>query len=75
MFRFDETIITQINFANKRFLANASIVGEQTEIGILTKPNNVGYTAIMLDYLNFQESTDNFDNDIDSVILDYVITQ
>lgn len=75
MFRFDETIITQINFANNRFLANASIVGEQTEIGILTKPNNVGYTAIMLDYLNFQESTDNFDNDIDSVILDYVITQ
>ncbi len=71
-FRTENTILSQLNFSNQRFLANASIVAEQTEVGVLTKPNNQGYVVFMLDYLNF--AVDNgIDNETIEVTLDYVI--
>jgi hypothetical protein len=71
-FRTENTIVSQLNFANKRFLANASIVADQTEVGVLTKPNTQGYVVFMLDYLNF--AVDNgIENETVEVTLDYVI--
>lgn len=74
MFRNENTIVTQLNFANQLFLANATLISEQTEVGIVTLPNNQGYVALMLDYLNFAVDTD-IDDEAEEVILDYVIIQ
>ena len=73
MFRSEDTIITQLQFAEKAFLANATIISDQTEVGIVTKPNRVGYTAIMLDFLTFAVDVGT-DTEAVEVALDYVIT-
>jgi hypothetical protein len=74
MFRNENTIVTQLNFANQLFLANATLISEQTEVGIVTLPNNQGYVALMLDYLNFAVDTE-VNDEAEEVILDYVIIQ
>ena len=72
MFRSSTTFSSQLTFAEKSFLGNASIVAEQTEVGILVKPNTVGYTAFMLDFLEFAEDT-GIEDEVVMVTLDYVL--
>jgi hypothetical protein len=72
MFRSENTIVTQLNFCNKVYLANASLVSEQTQVGVVTLPNDQGYVALMLDFLEYSLDTDIFDQS-DEVILDYTL--
>lgn len=72
-FRTTNTIATQYQFACKKYLGNATIIGEQTQVGLITKPNEVGYTAIMLNYINFAINNE-IENETVSNTLDYCIT-
>mgnify|MGYP003404577611 FL=1 len=72
MFRNDATIVTEFNFACKKYLANASIAGQQTTVGVVTKPLN-GYVVFMLEYVDFCIDQD-IKNDELGPILDYTIT-
>jgi hypothetical protein len=72
MFRTENTIITQLNFCNKTYLANATLVSDQTQIGVVTLPNNQGYVALMLDFLEYSLDTDILEEE-DEVILDYTL--
>ena len=71
MFRSENTIISQYQFCAKKYLANASIASEQTEVGVVTKPLS-GYVVFMLDYLNFAIETE-IDNETVGLTLDYSI--
>jgi len=72
MFRTDATIVTQFEFASKKYLANASIAGQQTTVGVVTKPLN-GYVVFLLEYVDFCIDQD-IKNEELNPILDYVIT-
>jgi len=72
MYQPHNTSISQLEFAREKFLANASIFASQTEVGIVTKQLN-GYTAIMLEYLDFAFSED-IDNEAVEATLSYVLT-
>jgi hypothetical protein len=72
-FKTTATIESQYQFACKKYLGNATIVSNQTTIGVVTKPNSIGYTAIMLNYLSFANNS-GIENDTVSVALDYCIT-
>jgi hypothetical protein len=72
-FRTTNTIATQYQFACKKYLGNATIVADQTQVGLVTKPNEIGYTAIMMNYLSFAINSE-IENDTVSVALDYCIT-
>jgi len=74
MFRTSTTIDSQFQFACKKYLANATIVADQTQVGVVTKPNTQGYVVFMLDYLDFGINQD-IDNTDFSIILDYTLVQ
>lgn len=71
MFRNTTIATASLQFARRKFLANASIGAEQSTVGIITKPIN-GYTAIFLDLLAFAENND-IENQCTELSLDNVI--
>ncbi len=71
MYQPNDTSISQLEFAREKFLANASLYANQTEIGVVTKPLN-GYIAFMLDYLDYA-FTEDVDNETVQATLNYVI--
>jgi hypothetical protein len=70
-YRSTATTASQFGFAQRKFLANASIGASQTEVGVVTKPLD-GYVVFMLDFINFAIDTNYEDASIDEM-LDYSI--
>jgi hypothetical protein len=70
-YRSTVTTVSQFSFAQKKFLANASINASQTQVGVVTKPLD-GYVVFMLDFINFAIDTNYEDASVDEM-LDYCI--
>lgn len=70
-YRSTATTLSQFNFARAKFIANATINANQTQVGVVTKPLN-GYVVFMLDFIKFAIDT-NYENASIDEMLDYCI--